>query len=180
MMPDPRPLYSQRLAERRAEIARSEHRHRILGYGKLAVFAGGAALVWLALLNRSISIIWVLIPAALLAGLLVTHERVLRHQERLHRAERYFEKALARLHGNWPGTGEPGDRYVNASHPNALDLDLFGKGSLFELLCTARTHIGEDTLARWLLTPAAPEAVRARHEAVNELRPRLDLREELA
>ena len=57
---------------------------------------------------------------------------------------------------------------------------MFGKGSLFELLSTARTHIGEDTLARWLLAPAALEIVRRRHEAVNELRPRLDLREELA
>ncbi len=179
-MPAPRPVYVQRLAERRAEIARSERRHRILGYCKLVAVAFVAALIWLALLNRSISIVWVLIPAALLIGLLVTHERVLRRQERLHRAERYFEKALARLDGNWPGTGEPGERYLNTSHPYAQDLDLFGKGSLFELLCTARTHIGEDTLARWLLSPATPDVVRARHEAVNELHPRLDLREELA
>jgi len=35
---------------------------------------------------------------------------------------------------------------------------------LFELLSTARTHIGEDTLARWLLNPAAPDAVHARHD----------------
>src|SRR6266849_2617170 len=156
-MPDPRLVYSQRLAERRVDIAHGEHRHRVLGYCKLAAVAGGAALVWLALLNRSISIIWVLIPAALLAALAMFHERVLRHQDRLRRAERYFEKALARLDGNWPGTGEPGDRYLVASHPNAQDLDLFGNGSLFELLCTARTHIGEDTLARWLLAPAAPD-----------------------
>jgi hypothetical protein len=179
-MSDPRPTYSQLLAERRVDTSRVERRHRILGYCKLAVVVGGAVLVWLALLNRSISIIWALIPAALLAGLAMFHERVLRQLERLKRAERYFEKALARLDGNWPGTGEPGDRYLVDSHPYAQDLDLFGKGSLFELLSTARTHIGEDTLARWLLTPAAPDAVRARHDAVNELRPRLDLREELA
>ncbi len=179
-MSGPRPLYSQRLAERRAGIARSEQRHRMLGYCKLAAVAAGAALIWLALLNRALSIIWVLIPAGLLIGLVMLHERVLRQQERLRRAERYFEKALARLDGNWPGAGEPGDRYLDPSHPNAQDLDLFGKGSLFELLCTARTHVGEDTLARWLLAPAAPDAVRARHDAVNELRPRLDLREELA
>ena len=179
-MPDPRPVYSQRLEERRVDISRSEHRHGVLGYCKLAVVVGGAVVVWLALLNRSISIIWALIPAALLAGLAMFHERVLRHQERLKRAERYFEKALARLDGNWRGTGEPGDRYLVESHPYAQDLDLFGKGSLFELLSTARTHIGEDTLARWLLTPAAPDVVRARHDAVNELRSRLDLREELA
>ena len=179
-MSDPRAVYSQLLEQRRVDIAHDEHRHSILGYCKLATVVGGTALVWLALLNRSISIIWALIPAALLAALAMFHERVLRHMERLRRAERFFEKALARLDGNWPGTGEPGDRYLTPSHPNAQDLDLFGKGSLFELLSTARTHIGEDTLARWLMNPAAPDAIHARHDAVNELRPRLDLREELA
>src|SRR5260370_39962073 len=118
-MSDPRSLYSQRLEERRAGIARSERRHRILGYCKLAALAGGAALIWLALLNRSISIVWALVPAALLVALFVLHERVLRRQQQLHRAERYFQKALARLDGNWPGTGDPGDRHLYAAHPYA-------------------------------------------------------------
>jgi MutS domain V len=48
------------------------------------------------------------------------------------------------------------------------------------LLCTARTHIGEETLARWLLHPADPETVRARQQAVGELRPLVNLREDLA
>ncbi len=179
-MPDPRLTYAQSLEARRADIARRDRQHRVLGYCKLAALACGAVLVWLALLDHAISIIWTLVPAALFVSLAVIHERVLRALERRRRAERYFEKAIARLDGNWAGTGEAGDRYLDPAHPYAQDLDLFGKGSLFELLSTARTHIGEDTLARWLLAPADPETVRARHEAVNELRPRLDLREELA
>ena len=111
---------------------------------------------------------------------MVVHEKLLKELERRRRAARFYEKALARLDGNWAGTGEPGDRYKEASHPYALDLDLFGKGSVFELLCTARTRIGEDRLAQWLKSPAAPEVVRARHAAVEELRDRVDLREELA
>src|SRR5260370_27745808 len=115
-MPDPRSVYSKRLEERRVDISRGEHRHRVLGYCKLAVVVGGAVLVWMALLNRSISIIWALIPAALLAGLAMFHERVLRHQERLKRAERYFAKALARLDGNWPATRDSGAPAFVASH----------------------------------------------------------------
>ena len=69
---------------------------------------------------------------------------------------------------------------LDPAHPYAQDLDLFGKGSLFELLSTARTHIGEDTLARWLLAPAEPATLRERNQAVDELRPRMDLREDLA
>jgi MutS domain V len=112
--------------------------------------------------------------------LTVIHDRLLKKLERQRRAATFFEKALARLDDRWAGTGETGERYLTADHPYAADLDLFGKGSLFELLCTARTHIGEDTLARWLMAPARPDVVRERNEAVDELRPRVDLREDLA
>ena len=78
------------------------------------------------------------------------------------------------------GTGETGERFQSSSHPYSRDLDLFGAGSLFELLCTARTRVGQETLAKWLLEPASPEHVRARQEAVVDLRSRLDLREDLA
>src|SRR5581483_4388386 len=108
------------------------------------------------------------------------HERTLRSLERSRRAVTYFERGLARLDGDWAGHGEAGDRYLDPAHPYAQDLDLFGKGSVFELLCAARTRIGQDTLARWLLAPASPEVARERNEAVEELRPRVDLREDLA
>lgn len=179
MVHGPREVYSRRLEERRAEIAGRERQHRILGYLKVAAAVAVGIALWMALVHV-ISVFWVLLPVAVLAALSVFHEHLLRQLERRRRAERYFERALARLAGNWAGTGETGEGYLDPAHPYAQDLDLFGKGSLFELVSTARTHIGEDTLAKWLLAPADPQTVRARHEAVNELRPRLDLREDLA
>ena len=180
MTPDPRTLYTQRLAERRAGIAHHQQNHRRLGHGKVGMAACAVALVWLALAQGAASILWVLIPAAGFVVLVVIHEKLLKELERQRRAARFFEKALARLDGNWAGTGEAGDRYNEAAHPYAGDLDLFGKGSVFELLCTARTRIGEDRLAEWLKSSATPGVVRARHAAVDELRERVDLREELA
>jgi hypothetical protein len=55
-----------------------------------------------------------------------------------------------------------GDIGETVSRPRIIstrpDLDLFGPGSLFELLSIARTRAGEDTLASWLLAPAdSPE-----------------------
>src|ERR1035441_9579807 len=180
MTPDPRILYTERLAERRAGIAHHQQRHRRLGHGKLGMAVCGVALVWLALAQGTFSILWVLVPIAGFVALVVIHEKLIKELERRKRAARFFEKALARLDGNWAGTGEPGDRYSEAAHPYAVDLDLFGKGGVFELLCTARTRIGEDRLAEWLKAPATPEVVRARQAAVDELRERVDLREELA
>lgn len=179
-MENPRVIYSQLLEERRREVAAREARHHSLGYGRLAAVVCGLAMVWLALVHHTFSIAWVVLPVAVFAALIVIHEQLLRKLALRRQAVRFFERALARLDGKWAGTGERGERYLDPAHPYAHDLDLFGKGSLFELLCTARTHIGEETLARWLLHAGDPDTVRARQQAVDELRTRVDLREDLA
>jgi len=68
----------------------------------------------------------------------------------------------------------------NPAHPYAIDLDIFGKGSLFELLSQARTRSGEQALAGWLTAPASPAEIAKRQKAIDELRSSLDLREDLS
>lgn len=179
-MDDPRLIYTQRLEARRTELAWRERRHRALGYVQLLVVLCGLAGVWLALVNRAFSVLWVFVPVAVFIALLVIHDKLLKMAELRRRAVQYFERALARLDGHWAGAGEAGLQYLDPAHPYAQDLDIFGKASLFELLCTARTHIGEETLAQWLLHPADPDTVRARQEGVRELRSMVELREDLA
>jgi hypothetical protein len=140
----------------------------------------GALIVWFALSGQRVSIVWLALPLAAFVILMVLHERLAARVERARRAESFFERALDRIDGKWAGRGSTGEEYLDPAHPYAQDLDLFGKGSLFELLSTARTHIGEETLARWLLSPADPATVRERQRAVEELRARVDLREDLA
>ena len=181
MKPDPRSTYTQRLAERRLRSRPGERRHRSLGYWRLAAVACGVAIVGMALFQRFVSVLWAAIPAGCLRRPGGGARAPAAVSGTAGGARRGSSNAGWRVWtGAGRGAGEPGDRYLDPAHPYARDLDLFGKGSLFELLSTARTHVGEDTLARWLLSPAAPPTVRARQEAVEELRPRVDLREELA
>jgi hypothetical protein len=65
-------------------------------------------------------------------------------------------------------------------HPYASDLDLFGRASLFQWLGPAATPRGSLALATWLLGAAAPEAIRQRQAAVEELAPGDQWREQLA
>ena len=87
---------------------------------------------------------------------------------------------MARLDGHWRGRGETGLEFRDPHHLYERDLDILGEGSVFELVCRARTERGQGTLAAWLLAPAAAEIVAERQQAVEELAPRLDLREDLA
>ncbi|MGA7913935.1 MAG: hypothetical protein WCA00_01770, partial [Candidatus Acidiferrales bacterium] len=70
--------------------------------------------------------------------------------------------------------------FRDAKHVYADDLDLFGKGCLFELLSQARLPMGEECLARWLTAPSPVPAIHERHSVIAELREKLDLREALA
>jgi len=177
---EPAAVYAARLGERRGAAARLAARQDRLSNARLAVFVAGVAVAGAAFGGEWLSRAWVALPAALFAGLVVAHDRAIRSRGLADRAVAFYERGLARLGESWPGTGEPGERFRDPHHPYAEDLDLFGEGSLFELLCTARTAAGEARLAEWLLAPAPPPEVRARQEAVAELRPRLALREALA
>ncbi len=127
-----------------------------------------------------ISAWWLMLPLAIFIVLAIVHDRVARARAVSERGIAYWERATARLEDRWIGTGSQGERFRDPKHVYADDLDLFGRGSLFELLSTCRTAAGETVLANWILAPGEREGVLARQQAVAELRPRVDLREELA
>jgi hypothetical protein len=105
------------------------------------------------------------------------HGILRRRHSRAARAAEFYRRGLARLEDRWSGTGNQGEQFADVHHVYSADLDLFGEGSLFELLCAARTRMGEETLARWLLGPASVAEIRQRQAGVLDLRHRLDLRE---
>jgi len=177
---DPHGEYSLRLRNRQQAAARWRSLDRRISNLRLAVFAAIAVAAWLALGAKTLGIGWLVLPIAIFVTLLPIHDRVIRSRERADQAVAYYERALERLEHRWPGTGETGEGFRDTRHPYAEDLDLFGQGSLFQLLCTARTRAGERTLASWLREPAVPDSIRARQAAVEELRQRIDLREDLA
>ncbi|MCX4244946.1 DNA mismatch repair protein MutS [Paraliomyxa miuraensis] len=120
------------------------------------------------------------LPLLLFVALVIVHERLYRALAQAERAVEHYRAGLRRIDDAWAGHGETGQALAPADHPYAADLDLFGPGSLFELLCTARTMAGRRTLADWLLRPATLHEVRRRQAAVEALRRALDLRETLA
>lgn len=178
--PQPRAEYQRRLTARREETHRHGRRDLAIANARLAAGAVIALLVWLAFFKDALAGGWLLLPIAVFAGLVLFHTRVRAARMRAERAADYYARGLERLADDWAGRGEPGERFRTEDHPYAADLDVFGIGSLYELLCAARTSRGMETLAAWLIAPAAPPVIRARQAAVAELRPRLDLREDLA
>lgn len=177
---DPQAEYSRRLKLQQRNQAVLEQRHRRFGAAKLALAAAAlVAFVW-DFATRAVPFGWFAAPMIAYVCLEIAHGRSLRALRRCERVTGFYERGLARLENRWMGSGESGDEFQDAAHAYSRDLDLFGKGSVFEYLCTARTRAGREKLAKWLLGPAAVLEIRRRQAAISELAPRLDLREDLA
>jgi hypothetical protein len=171
--------YARRLADRTGERGHWSYWDRRLADVRLAAFVGVViGVVWLYQGSRAAAV-WLALSSGVFVALVAVHEPVRRRFDRARRAVDFYARGLARVEGRWAGAGVAGLEFLDIEHPYAADLDLFGPGSMFERLCTARTKSGEAALASWLLKPADASTVAERHAAVDELRPRLDLREDL-
>jgi hypothetical protein len=171
--------YERRLKARREAYGALSRQDRRLSHARLAIVAATIA-VGVVAWRDLISPLWLLAPGLAFLALVVRHDRVIRGMRTAERAIALYERGIARLEDRWAGDDTTGERFADDAHLYARDLDLFGKGSLFQLLSIARTRAGEQTLAEWLKAPAAREEILARQQAVAELAPRLDLREEIA
>ena len=181
MPPGPADEYRARLIRLQSAREALSRRDRRFSNARLLVFAAAAALAVGWWRGAAAVPLWlVVLPVVLFLGLVQLHDRILRALAGVIRSIGFYERGLARIEDRWVGQGESGDRFRDERHLYANDLDLFGQGSLFELLSIARTRAGEETLADWLKQPASPAEVRGRQEAVTELTPALDLREALS
>jgi hypothetical protein len=147
---------------------------------RLVLAAVALALAWSSWGEHWLSAAWVLTPAVVFICAVAYHAVLRRRHAQIGRAAEFYRRGVARLEDRWAGSGNRGERFGDAHHVYSADLDLFGEGSLFELLCAARTRMGEETLARWLLAPAAVAEVGRRQAGVRDLRDRLDLRERVS
>jgi hypothetical protein len=177
---DPRLEYSNRLDSHLNTLSAKDLLHRKIGNAKLLDVIAAFFFGYLSFSRNLFPPLWLLVPIGVYLTLALWHELVLRAKTRAATAADYYRRGIARMEDRWAGTGQTGDRFRAEDHVYAEDLDLFGKGSLFELLSTARLPMGENRLVDWLGRPSPKPVVLARQELVAELRQKLDLRENIA
>ena len=172
--------YKQRLRDRERLAAHYNRLHLRIGNIRLFLVITALAAAWFSVHSGVFSPWWLLIFPLLFLSLVAVHTRVLRKRACAERAADFYRRGIARVEDRWAGSGGIAAEVDTRASLYAADLDLFGAGSLFELLSLARTRMGEDTLAAWLLKPSPVPEILERQTAVAELRNRLDLREDAA
>lgn len=170
--------YEQKLALANKEYVLWSQRASV---GAIALMLGAVVLLrplWDLIHSRGS--LWLV--AGVLCGeiaVLIVRSRFGRRAQRAARRSQFYERALARMHGTALQTGHTGEAFSEPGHLYERDLNLLGPNSLFGMLATTRTAIGQRGLARFLLRPVEAEEARRRQEAVRELSVMTDLRERI-
>ncbi|MCA9111267.1 MAG: hypothetical protein KDA52_15045, partial [Planctomycetaceae bacterium] len=175
----PRGEYIRRRSNAEDEVRLLAARDARFSTARGILFLAGAVLLWMGF-RGTISTWWVIPVTGIFIAAVIVHSRVINALRQAKRRVNYYQEGLDRIRGRWPGSGTPGDRYRDPNHVYTDDLDIFGQASLFQLVCSARTRLGEDELAKWLQLAADRETILRRQQAVQELRSNIELRERLA
>ena len=177
-----RPPLDEYAARQRDRVATAKARERVhirLGNAKVAIFIAAVIYGGYSLSGNPSAIVFGA-GAAIFVALSIWHELVMRALARAQAAVSYYGDGIARIEDRWMRATPSGERFRDRHHPYADDLDVFGPGSLFQLLSSCRTPMGEERLARWLLQASPVAEIRDRQGRVAALRTRVDLRERIA
>ena len=121
--------------------------------------------------------------------LVLYHNKLEKEQEYLKDSQSVLKDYMARFEDGWKSFPVDGTRYLNEEFLEARDLDLLGKSSLYQYICTASTIWGQDQLALWLSMSGKvfsmdsalqlSQEIKSRQEAVAELSQKMELCMEL-
>lgn len=102
--------------------------------------------------------------------LVIKHQRLMDQRKHASFMQDINEQSCKRVNGKWRAFTDTGDECIDENHSYSLDLDIFGKGSLFQWINTTKTLLGRQTLKSMLSTPLKnADEIKLRQEAVEEL-----------
>ncbi len=146
---------------------------------RITVFLAGLAALYFSTFYTSLHV--VIVAAVFVTGfvlIVVWHARL--HQRRDENARLLLinENEIKALDGDYSNFAE-GEAYSHPDHPFSGDLDIFGRGSIFQYLNRSATVIGEKTLARWFNNPTKKiDEIKKRQEAISDLKDRIEWRQQ--
>ncbi len=175
-------IYRQRSAHFALESERFGRHEGKLVLARGLTFLAGIGSFFLGYLDENVRAIWIAGGTLLLVvflGFAILDDWMKRRREHARKLQQVNDWQLARKLRQWTSVPIPRVAVPGEYAAVAKDLDLFGKASLFQLLCLAHTPRGIEMLRDWILEPASPAEIGQRQMGVRQLIPEIELREEL-
>jgi MutS domain V len=176
-----RDAYEAKMASAKAALKALDSRGALLANLRTLAFLGAAAVFFLVVFEKlpRVGILGAFGMLVLYVGLAVVHAGVIHVEDRTKVVLSLNERGVARLDDRWHDFPQTGSDALPDGHLYAADLDVLGKGSLFQRLDETGTRSGEAMLIEWLLSPANAATIADRQASVRELGPLIDFRQAL-
>lgn len=145
--------------------------NRISNLRLLVIVAGIAISIFLYVTHNFILLAsTVIVTLVAFVYLVIKHEGVIKNEEYSALLSKINDDSQKRLTGEWAEFADDGKEYIDENHNYSFDLDIFGAGSLFQFINTAKTYYGRQKLKALLTAhPKNVEEIIKRQKAVEEL-----------
>ena len=162
--------YQDNITVAELEIKKAERSINVYSFLRLGAIALGFILIYQSL---KFELIWV--TELVFFAVVIFFGWLVSRQSRFEKKKQFF-KNLRAVNENeiqsiyaYKNIYSNGSEWQNDGHVYTSDLDIFGAGSLFQLLNRCATLIGNAKLVDWLLHPSEGPTIKKRQEAVEEL-----------
>lgn len=153
----------------------------IIAYFRLFTFLIGFSVTVYTFIIKSylVSIGVFIVSLAIFIYLIIEHSKVINKRKYSIVLKEINEKALKRLNGEWKDFEDDGDEFKDKQHNYSDDLDIFGRGSLFQWINSSRTFIGREKLKNRLIYPLSSSGdITMTQQSLHELAMNLEWRQQ--
>ena len=170
-------LYQQRAEDFKRRATELQARYEKFGFVRLTTFIIGIALlIFLFSIKPLIGIIATFVFLAGFYRLVIWHQKLL-HEKQIEEALALInQQELAFMQDDFQSFAD-GNEFIDPSHPNSIDMDIFGPYYFFQYANRTTTSMGKKRLAEYLTTVADTSEILDRQKAIAELQDQLEWRQ---
>ncbi len=170
MVEAPKEVYEKRRKEFSERLAEARQRGDKLALLRLLAFLLAASLAGFGFFSgRQEFLLFALSPAVAFVFLIIHHLRLKETITYLENMVDINTNSLRRLAWEWDSFAEKGEVHADPDHPYSIDLNIFGRGSLYQYINATVTYGGEQALASRLKGQGELLTIKESQEAVQEL-----------
>lgn len=169
-------FYHEKIAYFSQQISEISKKTTTVSWARVIIAVVILLLIYL--LFKNPAFIWLVILGVVGYAYLVSIHEKLKYQLSIARNHLTINEAEVKaLHGDISSFGD-GSQFINGQHHYTVDLDIFGKGSIFQLLNRTSSEPGSELLAGMLGSPLKNKSeILNRQEAVKELGSKTEFRQ---
>ncbi len=171
--------YQERVTCFSLELSKTRRKGNLLSLTRLLIFIAGIILIYFTFgIHSLLAVTCFFLSGFLFLFVVKKHGQNNRQQRHLKELIKINEHELRGMKGDI-SPFDNGSEFVNTTHSFSFDLDLFGDGSLFQYLNRTCSSGGKKRLMNLLTMPLNDHSgIRSRQDAVRELTPGLDWRQQ--